>query len=74
MDMSQRGMCLLICRRNWRGERSRDARKGVNCFGGANDVVSGAASGDGGTEMLEGTANGDGEREGTEYELSALEI
>ena len=33
------------------------ARKGVTGVGGANDVVSGAASGDGGTGMLEGTAN-----------------
>ena len=74
MDMSQRGMWLPICRRNWQGERSRGARKGVTGFGGANDVVSGTASGDGGAGMLEGTANDDGELEGTEHEFSALDI
>ena len=50
------------------------ALKGVTGVGGANDVVSGAASGNGGTGMLEGTAIGDEELEGTEHELSALDI
>ena len=50
------------------------ARKGVTGVGGANDVVSGAASRDGATGILEGTANGDGELEGTEHEFSALDI
>ena len=50
------------------------ARKGVTGVGGANDVVSCAASGDGGTGMLEGTANGDRELEGTGHEFSALDI
>ena len=67
--MAQRGMWLPICRRNWRGKRSRGARKGVTDVRGANDVVSGAASGDGGTGMLEGTTNGDRELEGTEHEF-----
>ena len=74
MDMSQRGMWLPKCRWNWRSRRSRGARKGVTGIGGANDVVSGAASGDGGTGMLEGTASGDGKLEGTEHEFSALDI
>ena len=49
---------------------------GVTGIGGAraNDVISGAASGDGGTGMLEGTENGDAELVETEYELSAFDI
>ena len=74
MFMSQRGMWLPICRRNRRGERSGDARKGVTGAGGANDVVFGAASGDGCIGMFENTANGDGELEGTEQEFSVLDI
>ena len=50
------------------------AGKGVTGVGGANDIVSGAASGDGGTGLLEGTANGDGELEGTEHEFWASDI
>ena len=42
--------------------------------GAANDVVSGAASGDGGRRILEATANGDGEMESTEHELSIFDI
>ena len=53
-------------------EGHKGARKGITGVGGANDVVSGAASGDGGTGMLEGTTNGDGELEGAE--LVALDI
>ena len=74
MDMSQRGMWLPICRRNWRDKRSRECSQRFNGVGGTNDVVSGAASGDRGTGMLESTANGDGELEGTKHEFSALDI
>ena len=67
-------MWLPICRRNWRGERSRGcSQRGYRCRR-TNDVVSGDASGDGGTGMLEGTANSDEELEGTEHELLALDI
>ena len=51
MEMSQRVMWLPICRRNWRGERSRGCSQMVTGVRGAKDVVSGAASGDGGTGM-----------------------
>ena len=67
-------MWLPICRRNWRGERSRICSQEGSSVGAANDVVSGAASGDGDTGMLEGTANGDRKLEGTEHELSTFDI
>ena len=48
--MSQRGMSAKLAMRKVAGVLA----KGVTCVGGANDVVSGAASGDGSTVMLEG--------------------
>ena len=51
------------------------ARKRVIGVGGANDVVSVVVSDEGGTGMLEGNANGgDRELEGTEHEVSILDI
>ena len=71
MDMSHRVCgCPYVGEAKGRG----GARKGVTGVEGANDIVPGAANGDGGTGMLEGIGNGDGELEGTEHELSALDI
>ena len=53
-------------------EGRKGARKGITGVGGANDVVSGAASSDGGAWILEGTTNGDGELDGAE--LFAMDI